>query len=123
LLIAETWAMLAAALFVISPWRLTVRRPPPARVGTRVAVLVPTFNRSMRVAFELDGRRVDVAGTVARCESRGSGEFMVGLTFDELDSGTRGAVVSWVFRRPFGPDVPVGVEPEPVARPAARRVS
>jgi glycosyl transferase family 2/PilZ domain-containing protein len=82
------------------------------------------LGRSMRVAFELDGRGIDVSGTVARCEPRGEGESMIGLTFDEVDSATRDAIVSWLFRRPFGPDVPVGVESEPaVAQPAARRVS
>jgi cellulose synthase/poly-beta-1,6-N-acetylglucosamine synthase-like glycosyltransferase len=44
LVIAETWALTAVALFVFSAWRLTVRRPPAPSVGTRVAILVPTYN-------------------------------------------------------------------------------
>lgn len=44
LLAAETWALAAVALFVFSAWRLTRREPPAARPGTRVAVLVPTYN-------------------------------------------------------------------------------
>lgn len=44
LLLAETWALTAAALFVFSAWRLTVRQPPPPAAGQTVAVLVPTYN-------------------------------------------------------------------------------
>ncbi len=44
LIAAETWALISAALFVFSTWRLTCRRPPPAPAGARVAILVPTYN-------------------------------------------------------------------------------
>ncbi|MCC6224215.1 MAG: glycosyltransferase [Thermoleophilia bacterium] len=44
LLLAETWALLAVALFVFSTWRLTVRTPGEAPLGATVAILVPTYN-------------------------------------------------------------------------------
>lgn len=44
LLLAESWALLSAALFVFSTWRLTRREPPPPLQGARVAVLVPSYN-------------------------------------------------------------------------------
>jgi cellulose synthase (UDP-forming) len=44
LIVAETWALTAVALFVFSAWRLQRRKPVHARDGARVAVLVPTFN-------------------------------------------------------------------------------
>lgn len=46
LLVAETWALLAVALFVFSSWRLTVRTPPEPEAGPApsVAVLIPTYN-------------------------------------------------------------------------------
>jgi cellulose synthase (UDP-forming) len=44
LLLAETWALIAVALFVFSVWRLTHREIAPSRVGQSVCVLIPTFN-------------------------------------------------------------------------------
>jgi len=102
-----------ATVVDLSPFGLALAAPHGASLG-----------KSMRVAFELDSRPISVVGTVARCESRGAEESMVGLTFDALDSATRDAIVRWTFRRPFGPDVPVGEELAPLAEPAAvRRVS
>jgi cellulose synthase (UDP-forming) len=44
LLVAETWALAAVALFVFSSWRLTARSPSGTRHGASVAILVPTYN-------------------------------------------------------------------------------
>lgn len=43
LLLAETWALTAAALFVFSTWRLTARTPGAPLEGSTVAVLIPTL--------------------------------------------------------------------------------
>jgi cellulose synthase (UDP-forming) len=44
LLLAETWALTAVALFVFSCWRLAQREPRPFRGGPTVSVLIPTYN-------------------------------------------------------------------------------
>jgi len=44
LVVVETWALIATAMFVFSSWRLTVRTPPPASTRRSTAVLIPTYN-------------------------------------------------------------------------------
>ena len=63
----------------------------------------------IRLAIPLDGVTHSVEGTVALAAVV-DGSRRVGIAFDEIDTATEDAILTWCFRRPFGPAFSLGAD-------------